>query len=432
MPRYAHFEDLGDFADCYREEVAPAMRADPEAPDPDTDTPTYAWLKSNFSGFVERLRRDHDCSPGDFYDAVGLPPASGDGSDAGDDATDSDDSAGTDWGLAHIPTVRALDDYLEELRRDRGRAETTVGPRRSRLRTYVTTYRAVNETDDLLSPLLDESHRPDEIARVRDTFRVLDDELGTLASKKKYVSAVSNWYTFCVEMGRAVYNPAENLTRRFGWDETPIYDHPALSPADIEALLAVADDAQRFLLLALAGWGLRPVEACELHVDQLVLSPEAGSVPYVEFAPGERKNARRTRNTVELLVGVEATERRIADLSERAGWTGYLLPGQSIDRPISTATARRWLRTLGETADVRIDGSHPLPKMGRRTWYRLYRQQRPAIDAGTAAVADAQGSRDTSVSERNYLDEHTRREARADAMRELVQQELADIFESSL
>jgi site-specific recombinase XerD len=290
----------------------------------------------------------------------------------------------------------------------------------------------VNDTTDLLSPLLDESARPDEIARVRDTFRVLDDELGTLASKKKYVSAVSNWYTFCVEMGRAIYNPAENLTRRFGWDETPVYDHPALSPADVEAMLAVADDPQRFLLLALAGWGLRPVEACELHVDQLVLAPEAGDVPYVEFAAGERKNARRTRNTVELLVGREAVERRIATLAEREGWTGHLLPGESDDRPISTATARRWFRELGERADVEIGGNHPLPKMGRRTWYRLYRQQRSEIDAGTAAVADAQGSRDAGVSERNYLDERTRREARADAMRALVREELASIFESYL
>jgi site-specific recombinase XerD len=425
MPRYAHFEDLDDFAAFYREEITPAMRADPEAPDPETETPTYAWLKTNYSGFVERLRRDHDCSPGEFYDAVGLPPSSATpGSDTEETPHD------TAWGLDHGPTVRALDDYLEELRRDRGRAETTIGPRRSRLRTYVTTYRDVNATDDLLSPLLDESARPDEIARVRDTFRVLDDELGTLASKKKYVSAVSNWYTFCVEMGRGIYNPAENLTRRFGWDETPVYDHPALSPADVEAMLAVADDAQRFLLLALAGWGLRPVEACELHVDQLVLSPDEGDVPYVEFAPGERKNARRTRNTVELLVGVEATERRVADLADRDGWTGYLLPGQSHGSPLSTATARRWFRVLGEQAGVTVDGSHPLPKMGRRTWYRLYRQQRPAIDAGTAAVADAQGSRDAGVSERNYLDERTRRAARADAMRELVQRELAGIFES--
>lgn len=126
---------------------------------------------------------------------------------------------------------------------------------------------------------------------------------------------------------------------------------------------------------------------------------------------------------------VDAIEERIDTLAEDEEWTGYLLPGQSSGRPISTQTARRWLRDLGERADVTVDGGHPLPKMGRRTWYRLYRQQRPNIEAGTAAVAASQGSRDASVSERNYLDERTRRQARADAMRDLVQEEFADIFE---
>lgn len=290
----------------------------------------------------------------------------------------------------------------------------------------------MNGTGDLLTPLLDESVRPDEIARVRDTFRVLDDELGTLASKKKYVSAVQNWYTFLVEMGRGLYNPAENIVNRFGWDEELVYDHPALSREDLDVLLAAGDDAERFLLLALAGWGLRPVEACELHVSQLMLDAGDDDVPYIEFAAGERKNARRMRNTVELLVGVDAIHARIDTLAEDDDWTGYLLPGQSTRSPMSTDTARRWFRDLGERAGVAVDGSHPLPKMGRRTWYRLYRQQRPNIEAGTAAVAASQGSRDAGVAEGNYLDEHTRRQARADAMRELVQEELADIFDHHL
>lgn len=418
MSTYARFDTLEDFKQFYQEKIAPALRADPDVDtDPDCDTPTYAWLKSNYSGFVERLRRDHDLSPGEFYDAVGLPP----NPDETDDA----------WVICHEPTIRGLEDYLEELERDRGRAATTVGPRRSRLKTYVTTYRDVNGTGDLLSPLLDETAKPDEIARVRDTFRVLDEELGTLASKKKYVSAVKNWYTFLEEMGRGLYNPAENLLNRFGWDEDPRYDHPALGREDLAALLAAGDDDERFLLLALAGWGLRPVEACELHVNQLVLDPEDGDVPYIEFEAGQRKNARRTRNTVELLVGVNAITERIDVLGEHDDWTGYLLPGQSIGSPMSTETARRWFRDLGERADVQIAGGHPLPKMGRRTWYRLYRQQRPNIEAGTAAVAASQGSRDASVSERNYLDERTRRQARADAMRDLVQDELASIFDES-
>lgn len=176
MPNYARFDDLDDFGTFYREEIAPALRGDPDIDtDPDRETPTYVWLKSNFSGFVERLRRDHDLSPGEFYDAVDLPP----------DPDETDNG----WGIGHEPTIQGLEDYLEELERDRGRAKTTVGPRRSRLNTY----QDVNETGDLLTPLLDETAKPDEIARVRDTFRVLDEELGTLASKKKYVSAVKNW-----------------------------------------------------------------------------------------------------------------------------------------------------------------------------------------------------------------------------------------------
>ena len=110
----------------------------------------------------------------------------------------------------------------------------------------------------------------------------------------------------------------------------------------------------------------------------------------------------------------------------------YLLPGQSIGSPMSTETARRWLRDLGEHADVRIAGGHPLPKMGRRTWYRLYRQQRPNIEAGTAAVTASQGSRHASVSEQNYLTSvPVGRPVRTQCVT-LMQGELADIFDEYL
>jgi site-specific recombinase XerD len=420
--RYARFESLDEFAEFYRTEIAPSLREDDTMDvDPRTETPPYRWLKHNYSGFVERLRREYDLSPGEFYARADVLP------DGRDD--------GHDWGTDHDPTVAALEDYVEELARDRGRAESTVASRRSRLTTYARTYREVHGDGDLLSPLPDEGTKPAEIQRAKDVFRRLDDELGTLASKRKYVSVVKNWYTFLSETGRAVYNPAANLLKRFGWDEEPRYDHPALSPTDLDDLLAVADADERFLLLALAGWGLRPVEACELHVDQVVLDPgpDDGDVPYVEFQVGERKNARRTRNTVELLVGVDALRNRCERVEAAAGTGGYLLPAPRTEgEPMSTQTARRWFRDLGERADVAVTGEAPKPKMGRRTWYRLYRRQRPRIDAGTAAVAASQGSRDPDVSARNYLDERTRRQARADAMRDLVRAELADIFESHL
>ncbi len=416
MTSYAAFETLAEFDSFYREEIAPAMAADDDlSVDPASETPPYAWLKSNYSGFVERLRRDYDLSPGDFYAEVGLPP---------------EGSKANPWKLSHEPTTAALDGYVTELARDRDRAESTVDSRRARLRTYVRTYSDIHDREDLLSPLLDETAKPDEIARTKAVFRVLDNRLGTLASKRKYVSAVQNWYTYLEETGRATYNPARNLTRRFGWDRRPVYDHPALSTADLDALLSHADADERFLLLLLAGWGLRPVEACQLHIDQLALDPPEDDTPYVSFEAGERKNARRTRNTVAILVGVDAVRARIDRLMSD-DWSGYLLPSPE-GGPITTQTARRWLRDLGERAGVTVDGDPPKPKMGRRTWYRLYRAQRPSITADTAAVADAQGSSDPSVSERNYLDERSRREARADAMADLVSQKLASVFDEYL
>lgn len=423
MTDYARFESVEEFETFYHKTIIPALRVDDDIDiDPMAETPPYRWLKGNYSGFVERLRREYELSPGEFYAEAGLPPEH-----SGDD--------GSTWGLGHDPTEMALDGYIQELDRDRGRAETTITSRRSRLKTFVQTYESVHETGDLLTPLLDEQLKPAEIQRVKEAFRVLDDELGTLGSKRKYVSVVKNWYTFLEETGRALFNPAANLLKRFGWDREPVYDHPALSVSDLEAMLAVATTDERYLLLALAGWGLRPVEACELHVDQLVLdpSPDDGPVPYLEFAAGERKNARRVRNTVELLVGVDAINHRCRRLVEQDGSAGYLFPSPSIDsQPISTQTVRRRFRSLGDRADVTVAGEPPKPKMGRRTWYRLYRQQQPRIDADTAAVAASQGSRDTSVSEQNYLDERTRRQARAEAMREHVQEELAAIFDAYL
>ena len=421
MASYAAFETVGEFEQFYRDEIVPAIRADEAVDvDPRTDTPPYRWLKGNYSGFVERLRRDHDLSPGQFYTEANLPP-------------ESADADGTSWGIDHEPTVMALQGYIDELDRDRGRAASTIESRRSRHRTYVQTYARAHDSHDLLTPLLDDQQKPAEIQRAKAVFRVLDDELGTLGSKRKYVSVVKNWYTFLEETGRAIYNPASNLLKRFGWDREPVYDHPALSRSDLESMLAVGSTEERYLLLALAGWGLRPVEACELHVDQLVLDPEDGTVPYIEFAAGERKNARRVRNTVELLVGVDAIDHRRREHLSGDHSAGYLFPSPVGDGdPITTQTARRWFRSLGDRAGISVDGEAPKPKMGRRTWYRLYRQQRARIDADTAAVAASQGSRDPSVSEQNYFDERTRRQARADAMRDQVQTELADIFDEYL
>lgn len=85
MPNYTRFDAIDDFATFYREEIIPSLEPDSAVEiDPTRETPTYRWLKGNYSGFVERLRRDYDLSPSQFYDAVGLPPRSQDGQHLGD------------------------------------------------------------------------------------------------------------------------------------------------------------------------------------------------------------------------------------------------------------------------------------------------------------------------------------------------------------
>ncbi|WP_211313105.1 hypothetical protein [Halarchaeum salinum] len=148
------------------------------------------------------------------------------------------------------------------------------------------------------------------------------------------------------------------MLSRFDWGEDPLYDHPA-SPA---ALLDVVNVKERVLLFALAGWA-RPVEACSTSTSSLSI-PKRATSPTSDA--DERKNTRRTRNTVELLIGIDAVREQIDPLVEYADWTRYLLPGKSVERPISTQTTQRWFLNPAN-APTYHQWSYPLSKMGCRT-----------------------------------------------------------------
>src|SRR5699024_5681348 len=204
-----------------------------------------------FSGLIKALRRDHDLTPTEFYDRLDI------GSDNGDDY----------WELDHDSTRSILDEYVDELLDRRVHPETTVMPIRSRLKTYTHLYADVNETADRPAPLLDERERPSAIARALAVFDVLDEVLGTPASKFKYLEDTRRFYDYLLDAGRAVYNPLDRMEKRFGWDR-PEWDNPALDRADVRALYRVAEDLEdRLLVVGLTGWGLRPSELCALRAD---------------------------------------------------------------------------------------------------------------------------------------------------------------------
>ncbi|WP_224926131.1 tyrosine-type recombinase/integrase [Saliphagus infecundisoli] len=402
--------DLKDCEAFYHEEITREMQAD--GLDPDHETPTYAWLSDRYRGFIARLSRTFDLSPGDFYDEIGVPPH--DGTEESPFAFVNDQD-----------TRQALESYLHELRDRQGRAESTIATRRSVLRRYVETYQQVNDTDDLLSPLQSEQDSSEEKTRVADTFDVLrrlDETLNTHASRLKYVQEVRQFYQHRVDFGKADYDPTTRLERRFGWDSTPDWDNPALDADEIQSLYQTAETpADRLLVIGVCGWGLRPSEVCALHRRQLTLTPDEddpeGPDPYIDFGENERKNG---PGAVALLVGVEELESRINTLHDEHGgdWNGYLLPSSSSKSGhISTETARRHFQKLAEEAGVTVDGSTPTPKMGRRYWYTAYGAAVKRVAERFEDIAEEQGSKSADVVLDNYLSKAEKRGHRREEMR---------------
>jgi integrase len=413
MTRWTDY-DLDDLTVFYRTEIRPAY-------DADRDHPTYNWLRENgYAGLIDYLRREFDRSMGEFYDYVEAT-----------DATDPDerrDDTGY-WPVDHDRTVEELDRYVEELRERRGRAASTVASRRSRLKLYVAHYVDRHGREDLLEPLRDEREKPAEMDRTARVFDVLDDELGSLASKKKAVSDVRAWYDHLVTYRGALYNPITGMEARQGWDHAPEYDHPALDRADVRALLdATEDRRERLLVCALAGWGLRPSEVAALRVDQFVL--EEAAVPYLRFGAGERKNG---PGTVSLLVGQGLLADRVDTLSngegegesegesedEGEGEVEYLFPSTSSASGHRTPeTVRAWFGRLADRAGVTVDGETPTPKVARRFWYRLYTDAVADVADRVGDVAAEQGSTDPTVVVENYLSETEVRRLRRQTMAE--------------
>lgn len=403
-PRYATM-DRDECETYYWAEIAPQMRADGH--DPDTETPTYRWLNSEYPGFVKHLKRAFDWSPGDFYTEYGIPPE--------ENVTDSLFAF-----VDHAPTRDAIEDYLAELADRRERRASTVSTRRSVVRQYLVTYEQVHGTTDLLSPLHDATEQSNGMDRVADTFDVLrrrDDALTTLPSKQKYVHEVRQFYQHRLDFKDAEYDPTRRLEKRFGWDTSPEWDNPALDESQVVTLYRIAENpVDRFIVVGVCGWGLRPSEVAALHIRQLPDSLDPSDDPYIEFEDADRKNR---ESTVTLLAGLSDLRDRIDALADREDWNGYLLPPDTATAGhITTETARRRFKALAETADVTVDDVTPTPKYGPRFWYTTYTQAVERVAKRVKAVAEEQGSDDASVVLENYLSEDERRRRRREEMRD--------------
>lgn len=396
------FEELESI---YWDTIAPEREAD--GYDPSSDPPTHAWLRDHgFRGLIKALRRDHELTVREFFDELDVGQRE------------------AYWAfVTHAPTRDLLTDWIDgEFRRRKGRPESTIRSVRSRLKRFVMTYRDRHGTTALLDGLRDRDQEPEEIDRVLEVFEVLDDEVASDRAKYQYLSDVKQWYDFVREKGRADYNPAESISRRFDWDHEAT-DGDALSERHVRQLYRAADGLEeRLIIAALCGWGLRTAEVAALNASQFVLDPADDTYPYLEFDEA-RKNG---PGTVTLLTGTGVLTDRLASLSDEPDWTGYLFPSTASQTGhLSASTIRRRFATLAERADVRIDGQRPVPKMGRRFWYRTYSEAIEQVAQQLRDIAEEQGSRDPQVVVDNYLSSTERRKQR----RTYMADRLAGLFE---
>lgn len=71
---------------------------------------------------------------------------------------------------------------------------------------------------------------------------------------------------------------------------------------------------------------------------------------------------------------IYGVEERIDRLVEDENWTGYLfLSSTSTSGHVATATITNHFKFLAEHAGVDADVETPVPKIGHRFWYDVYR-----------------------------------------------------------
>ena len=394
-------KSLDELVEFYEREIAPERQR--EGHDPN-EIPTYQWLVDHgYSGLQYAVREHYEMTLSEFFEqAVGL----------GDDASSETPS----WPIDNEQMIEYLEQYFRSQQRGSA-AETTLQSKRSRLGQFLRHYEDLHRTSAIVSRITDVADQPEEIQRVTAVFDVLDDELESNDSKRRYRSDIDDLYSWLVDRGYGAFNPVR-YDHEWGVAKR---DNSPLAPAHVGALAAVTEDIEeRLIVLGLCAWGLRRSELATLHVENVELQAES---PYLSF--DTRKNG---PGTVALIYGQDVLADRIAKLSDREEWDGYLFPSPDARREhVTGETLNRRFKSIATRADVGVRGELPTSKMGRRFWYSAYADAVETVIERLQSVAHEQGSSDPMVVFRNYLSEEKRREYLRDAMYD----RLAEAFEDA-
>jgi integrase len=399
--------DVDELVDAYHGLVAPALRAD--GFDPEVHRPTHNWLRENgFRSLLYSLREHHDRTFGEFWNEdLGLQEA--------------DDYQ---WSTTDERTLKALHSFLDSRRNRAELADSSIQTLQYRLDRYLRAYQAVNDSDDLVTPVApdDDGPRRDATDECWAAFDRLHDQLDAPSTKRRILLVVSNWYDHLKRRNWVELNPADGLEDEYRWVDEDARsgderDRPCLSTDHVRALFTSAEDTrEQMLVVALAAWGLRPNEVADLHLSQVERDVAPDQTPYIRF--DARKNG---PGEVSLLFGEEILDDRVAHLGERDDWSGYLFPSPHASSDhVSRSTIYNWFTDLADRAGLpdATNGVSVSPKLCRRFWYDAYTSVLEAVLEGVEDIAGDQGSDDPQVVMQNYLSDERARTVRREFMRE--------------
>lgn len=387
-------DELEEFA---TNEVLPAW--DAEESDTERAYPTAKWLRGQgWSGIRYALREQHERTLAEFFQEV---------VDVDDVSADDDRRCG----VKDETTEAALEAYFGR-REERGLlAESTLQSRLSRMRRWVDTYRDIHETDALVPAAADDDDKALERERARRVLDKIAADLSTDRSRFAFVSEIRSVYSWLSDEGHIAFNPLSGVESEYKWERTEP-DNQSLTAEDIADLLDAADsEGRELLVVALAGWGLRPSEVAALHVSQFVLE---GDDPHIQF--DQRKNG---PGTVSVLVGRDVVDERINALAmDVDDWSGYLWPSSSSKTGhVHPDTVRRRFVQLAMEADATVEGDRVTPKTARRFWYSSYSTAMARVMEDMERIAEDQGAASGRVVWENYLSEEDRRRRRRQEMK---------------
>jgi len=394
--------NLDDMRQHFQRHIAPDAAQD--GIDTSTEKPTYSWLSDNdHRPFITALRRNHDLPFDEFWsDYISEDAASWD----------------YDWGTDDHETIEALEHFLDRRQSRYQLADSSVDTLRYRLNGYVRAFKLANDHARLLDSVGRDSDTPayQAVDEVFAAFDYLNEATGKSdPTIKRIADIVDAFYSHLVSRRLAGTNPASGLDDEFKWTTGGSEDPPALAADQIRALYDATDSPDdELLIIALAAWGLRAGEAAGLHVNQI--EDLTADVPRIVFE--ERKNG---PGSVSMLYGVNMLEDRLAQMSERDSWSGYLFTSTREDSEhVSRQTVWRRFQALADDAGLpeRIDGERPSPQLCRRFWYDRYSETLEEVIVGLDEIAAEQGSSDPELVLRNYLSEDRARRLRREAMRE--------------